>query len=627
MRWIVVTVLLATLVGVAAAGEKPMGDKQGSVESYRWDLSQIYPDDGAWRADLERVAARFDAVASCEGHLGESAGRLADCLDTYFGVARSLTRVTSYASMRFDEDTRNGDALAMKQQASNLATRFRQRTSFLEPEILALGKETVDRFLAAELRLAVYRHFLEDILRRAPHTLGAEGEAVIATASLMSDAPSSLYSILANADIPWPTVTLSGGEKVRLDQAGYTKYRGAADRADRKLVFDTFWATWKKYERTMGVALHAQMKRDLFYAQARRYPNCLAAALDANAVPEAVYRTLITTTEKNLPTLHRYLRLRRRMLGVPDLHYSDIYPPLVRADLEFPIEKAERLVLEALAPLGQAYVGEVRHGFQSRWMDVFPRPGKRSGAYSSGSIYDLHPFVLLNYTGDYESVSTLAHEWGHAMHSRLANAAQPYPTADYPIFVAEVASTFNEALLLEKMLADARDDTERLFYLGSALEGLRGTFFRQAMFAAFELKIHEAVEHGEALTGERLSSMYGELLRSYHGQAEGVMTIDDLYTVEWAYIPHFYYDFYVYQYATSIAASSLFAEEVLARKPGARDRYLGVLRAGGSRYPYELLKEAGVDLATPAPYEALIRRMNRIMDEIEAILDRRADRS
>ncbi len=619
----IVTVLSVVCAATVFAGGEPMTKAQKDDSTYRWNLAEIYPSDTAWKAALEQVGSELDRITACQGHLGDDASRMADCLETFFDVSKALQRVTSYASMRYDEDTRNGAALAMKQQASTLATRFRQRTSFVQPEVLALGEETVRRFLDTEPRLGVYRHFLEDILRRAPHTLGAEGESVIATAGMMAGAPSSLYSILANADMPWPTVTLSDGTRARLDQAGYTKWRAAANRADRKLVFDTFWGTWKAYERTMGVALHAQMKRDLFYVEARKYPSCLAAALDADAIPESVYRTLIATTEKNLPALHRYLRLRQRMLGLPDLRYYDIYPPLVQADLEFPIERAEKLVLEALSPLGPEYVGEVRHGFSSRWMDVFPRPGKRSGAYSSGSIYDLHPYVLLNYTGDYESVSTLAHEWGHAMHSRLANAAQPYPTADYPIFVAEVASTFNEALLLEKMLDGAKDDTERLFYLGNALENLRGTFFRQAMFAEFELEIHEAVERGEALTGQRLTGMYGELLRRYHGEEEGVMKIDDLYTVEWAYIPHFYYDFYVYQYATSIAASSLFAEEVLSGQPGARDRYLGVLRAGGSQYPYELLKAAGVDLATPAPYEALVRRMNRIMDEIEQILDRR----
>ncbi len=622
MRIITVTMLLLMSVTAGHATAEEPAMKTDEL-TYRWDLSEIYPDDQAWETARAALEQRLSEVSRCRGHLAESPGTLADCLDTFFGLSKELRRVMSYASMRSDDDTRDAAALAMRQKASTLATEFRRAASYLQPEILAMGREKVETFLASKPRLAVYRHFLEDILRRAPHTLSPEGESIVATAGMMAEAPSTVYSILANAEIPWPTVTLSDGTRARLDQAGYTRYRSLPDRADRKLVFDSFWSTWKSYERTMGVALYSQMKRDLFYAQVRHYPSCLAAALDGDNIPEAVYHTLIDTTGANLATLHRYFRLRQRMLGLPDLRYYDIYPPLVKTDLEFPIDRGEALVLDAVKILGEDYAATVRHGFENRWMDVFPRPGKRSGAYSSGSIYDLHPFVLMNYTDDYESVSTLAHEWGHAMHSHLANAAQPFPTADYSIFVAEVASTFNEALLLEKMLSEARDDRERLFYLGSALEGLRGTFFRQTMFAEFELEIHEAVERGEALTGERLSQMYGELLRRYHGEAQGVMTVDDLYTVEWAYIPHFYYDFYVYQYATSIAASSLFAEQVLSHIPGARERYLSVLEAGGSRYPYDLLKEAGVDLATPAPYEALIRRMNRIMDEIEAILARK----
>ncbi len=590
---------------------------------YRWNLADIYPDRAAWEQALAGVDARIPDLEGCKGHLADSAARLKECLDGMFDLSKELRRVVSYASMLSDEDTRNAGALEMRQKAGMLRTRFSRAVSFVNPEILAAGEERIRAFLQEEPGLAVYRHYLEDILRGRPHTLGPEAESVIATAGLMSDTPYTVYSILTNADIRWPTVTLADGTEARLDPAGYTRWRAVPLRADRKLVFDTFWSTWKEYERTCGVALYSQLKRDLFYAQVRKYGSCLASALDDDNVPEAVYRTLIRETNANLPTLHRYFRLRARLLGIEDLAYYDIYPPLVEADLTFPIDEGEQVVLESLAPLGERYVSTVRHGFTHRWMDVFPRPGKRSGAYSSGSVYDVHPFVLMNYNDDYESLSTMAHEWGHAMHSWLANSSQPYPTADYSIFVAEVASTFNEALLLDHMLREASSDEERLFYLGSALEGLRGTFFRQAMFAEFELAIHELVEQGEALSGKRFTEIYGEILRRYHGQDQGVMEIDDAYTVEWAYIPHFYYDFYVYQYATSLAASSLFAQEVLDGTPGAVERYLGVLEAGGSEYPYELLKRAGVDLASPEPYRALISRMNRIMDRIEAILDAR----
>jgi oligoendopeptidase F len=476
--------------------------------------------------------------------------------------------------------------------------------------------------VAAEPRLEIYAHPLDDILRRAPHTLDSDREKLLASTNLLAGTPATVYNILTGAELPWPTVTLADGREVRIDQAAYTKYRAAPNREDRKKVYEAFWGKWAEFEQTMGVALYAELKKDLFYGQVRNYPSCLARALDADNVPETVYRTLIDTANANLPTLHRYLKLRGRMLGIDDLRYHDLYPPLVASDRVFPIEKGKRLVLEAVRPLGDDYAAIVETGFGNRWMDTYPRPGKRSGAYSSSGAYDVHPYVLMNYNDDYESVSTLAHEWGHAMHGNLANEAQPFPTAHYAIFVAEVASTFNEALLLEHVLKNAESDEERLYYLGSALEGLRMTFFRQTMFAEYELEIHELVERGEALSGERFTALYAELLERYHGHDAGVVTIDDAYALEWAYIPHFYYDFYVYKYATSIAAGSLFAREILDGKAGARDRYLEVLRAGGSKYPYDMLREAGVDLATPAPYEALIARMNAIMDQIEVILEK-----
>jgi oligoendopeptidase F len=363
------------------------------------------------------------------------------------------------------------------------------------------------------------------------------------------------------------------------------------------------------------------VKRDLFHARVRRYPSTLAAALDGDRIPEAVYRTLIAEANRGLPVLHRYFRLRARMLGLEQLRYHDIYPPLVATDRSFGIEEAKSIVLDSAGVLGRPAVEVFERGFGGDWMDVYPREGKRPGAYMNGHVYDVHPFVLMNFNGNYESVSTLAHEWGHALHSQLANQSQEFVNAGYSIFTAEVASTFQEALLLDRMLADSDSRDERIFFLGYALENLRGTFFRQTMFAEYELAIHEAVERGEALSGDRLTEMYGELLRRYHGHAQGVVEIDDAYAVEWAYIPHFYYEFYVYQYATSVAASALLAERVLADEADAVDDYLDLLRAGGSDYAYELMKRSGVDLATPEPYRALLRRMEGIMDEIEALLE------
>ncbi|HWA85063.1 MAG TPA: oligoendopeptidase F [Opitutus sp.] len=585
-----------------------------------WDLSLIYKDPAAWSAAKDQLVASLPKLKIYEGHLGDSAGQLRGALDLLYNLRKELSQLSTYASLSFDANTRDSAALERQQEIGLAGSQLAEATSFVTPEILAVGADKIHAFLAAEPGLAEYRFPLEEILRGAPHTLGTEAEGVLAATSMITDAPEDFYSILSTADIPWPTIRLSDGTEARLDQAGYTKWRAALNRADREAVFKAFFHTFHDYQRTLGTALFSQVKTDWFNAKVRHYHSSLAAALDANDVPESVYRTLISETNANLPTLHRYLKLRGRLLGIKDLRYWDIYPPIVSLDKDFPLPEARQLVLDAVAPLGPDYVAQITACLAGHYTDYFPHPGKRSGAYMNPGAYDVHPFVLMNYVDDYESVSTIAHEWGHGMHSLLANHTQPYPTSDYPIFTAEIASTTNEALLLEHMLKVAKTDEEKLYYLGSALENLRATFFRQAMFAEFELAIHEVVEKGGALSADKLDEIYGDILRRYHGDKEGVLHIDDFVTVEWAYIPHFYYDFYVYQYATSIAAGQTFATRILNGEPGAREKYLTVLRSGGSDHPYDIVKRAGVDLATPAPYEALVARMNSIMDQIESIL-------
>lgn len=602
----------------AAAAPTPAPDPQ-----HVWDLSLLYKDVDAWRAAKDRVAAELPKIKAYEGRLGESASVLREALDLIYGTAKELSRVALHASLASDENTRNATELERDSEASLLFSEFSRAVSYFDPELLALGEAKVKSFLAAEKGLAPYAFQLQRVIDRAPHTLGTEAEAVMSATSLVTDAPGSLYGILANADLPWPTIKLSDGTEARLDQAGYSRWRAVNNRADREAVFRAFWGKMKEYERTFGVALFSSVKGDWFRASVRKYPNCLAAALASEQTPEAVYRTLLAETNAALPTMHRYLKLRGRMLGVSDLRYWDIYPPIVAMEKDFPFGVGKDLTLAAVKPLGSEYVSLMQKSLAGRFTHVFPQPGKRSGAYMNGAAYDVHPFVLLNYNNDYESVSTLAHEWGHGLHSRLTNLNQPWPNADYAIFTAEIASTLNEALLLEHMLKVARNDEERLYYLGSALEGLRQTFFRQSMFAEFELAIHEVVEKGEALSGQKLTQIYGDILRRHHGHEQGVMTIDDLVTIEWAYIPHFYRAFYVFQYSTSIAAAQAFAEKIIKNEPGSVETYLGLLKAGGSDYAYQLVKKAGVDLATPAPYQALAARMNRIMDQIEQILARR----
>lgn len=614
MRLVVGAVLIVAALG-SGTGQAM------ETNADRWNLADLYPSTAAWNADAEKLQGQFGEIAACKGHLGESAARLLQCLDLRADLGKRLARLSVFAGEQLAEDTGAAASLALQQQASLLGARLTEAAAFIEPEVLQLGAARVSQFIGAEPGLRVHRFPLERILREAPHTLDDAGEALVAKFGRMRNAGASAFSILSDADLPWPKLRLASGEEVTLDATAYTRYREAPERADRKKVMDTFFGALKTYERTMGVMLYSQLKQDSVYASVRKYPDSLSHTLDANNLPVAVLDTLIAQANTHLPTLHRYFRLRARFLRVPDMQYYDIYPPLVHGEqYRFPLAMARKLTIEATAPLGAEYQQALARGLQSGWMDAYPRPRKRSGAHMAGAAYDVHPFVLMNYNDDFDSVSTLAHEWGHAMHSYYANRAQPFVTSRYATFTAEIASTVNEQLLIDRMLGGAGSDGERLFYLGLALEGLRGTFFRQTMFAEFERDVHARVDRGEPLTGERFSQAYCALLKRYHGTAQGVVGIDDGYCIEWAYIPHFYSAFYVYQYATSVAVAALFAQQLASGNGAALERYLGLLKAGGSDYPYQLVKAAGVDLATPAPYEALVARMNRLMDEIEAIL-------
>jgi oligoendopeptidase F len=613
MRFAMLAAALATAAAVHAqpAIERPED---------RWNLEALYPTVAAFNEDLARMEAQLPQIAACKGTLGDSAARLKSCMDLQYDALRRFLRLLTYASEKANEDTGNADALALLQRTRVAQSGFTEAVSFVNPEILALGRDRVETFLRQEPGLAPYRFSLDNVLRTAPHTLDTAGEAILASFDLSRGQARQVYGIFSNADMPWPTVKLADGTEVRIDQAGYGKHRESANRDDRKKVMDAFFGKFKAFETTLGVTFYGALREDTVYTKVRKYPDSLARELDDDKIPVAVYDALIRATNENLPTLHRYFRLRARILGVPEMRYYDIYPPLVGGGRTYPIDEGIRIMLESVAPLGPEYVAAMRQGLKDRWMDTYPRPKKLSGAHVFGVAYDVHPFVLMNYQGNYESVSTLAHEWGHAIHSHLSNRGQPFATARYATFVAEIASTTNEGLLLDYMLKSAKNDEERLLYLGSALETLRGTYFRQTMFAEFERRVHDTVDKGQPLTGAQLTQIYGEILRRYHGDA---VKVDDLYAIEWAYIPHFYTPFYVFQYATSIAAGSLFADDLLANKPGVRERYLKLLSAGGSDYPYELVKAAGVDLATPAPYNAIAARMNRIMDEIEVILAKR----
>ncbi len=615
---------MAVIMFSSSAPAAESASREKIDNKYKWDLTDLYESDEAWEGTLDRLDKEKNDIAKFKGTLGSSAGRLLECLQFISGLDKEFSRLYTYASQVSDLDTRVSKYQAMKQKIQQVFTDFGSRSAFLEPEILQIEETKLEKFIAAEKGLEVYSFYLHDLKRKQLHRLSEKEEKILAQAGLITGAPQNIYGILANADLPYPEVTLSDGSKVTLNSAGYAKARTSSNRDDRRLVFDEFYKTLKQYSSTFGATLSAQIKKDLFTSQTREYKDCLSAALDRNNIPVEVYYSLIKNVNDNLDSFHRYLNIKKRMLSLETLEYIDLYTPTVKSvDLAYSVEEGSKIVLEALAPLGPDYTGTIKKALENRWIDVYPTPGKRSGAYSSGNAYDVHPYILLNYNDTYSDVSTMAHELGHTMHSYYSNQTQPYPLADYSIFVAEVASTFNEALLIDYMLKKLDDDETRLSLLMEYLDGLKGTVFRQTQFAEFELRIHEMVEKGEALTGENLTEIYAEIVRKYYGHDKGVCLINDLYTYEWAYIPHFYYDYYVYQYSTSFCASTALAEKVLNNEPGARDKFLEFISAGGSDYPIAILNRAGVDMTTADPFKQTMQQMNRVMDEIEKILDRK----
>ncbi len=585
-----------------------------------WNLSALYPSDAAWQAEYERLRAEVPTLAQYEDSFDRTPQTMLTALSAMSKTRKALARLSVYASLKADEDTRVQDNLARDGLANQLWTRYSEATSWLGPVVLDMGSKTVEKYLEAEPRLQPHAFSLRETLRRAEHMLDADGEEILSAAGDFKGGAGRIYNQLANSDMPWPVITFTTGETVTLNQAAYSKWRQAENRKDRQRTFDAFWGQWGEFESTLGESLKTHLQGHVFTARMRKYGSSLEAAMDRDALPTTVYDTLISETHKGLPTLHRYLKLRARMLEIDDQGYHDVYVDLVKDDSTYDVATSKDLTRVALEPFGPVYLEALEKGFAGQWMHVRPQDGKRSGAYMNGSAYDVHPYVLLNHQDDYDSLSTFAHEWGHAVHSVLANAAQPYETARYATFVAETASIINEILLVEHMIKHAETPQKKLYFLNAAVEMLRGTYFRQAQLAEFERAAYQRLEAGEATTGSTLSEMYLDLLRTYYGEAEGVMTIDPDYAVEWAYIPHFYYNYYVYQYATSMAGSVVLAERLLAGDTSQQARFIKALQEGGSRHPYEILKDAGADLATPTPYQAVVTRMNRLLDEMERTL-------
>jgi oligoendopeptidase F len=612
----------ATCLALFSASAPAAAPASGTA-SFEWDLTDLYPSTAAWSEALEHTHDAAQHLEMYRGTLGQNAAALLSALDALSAVRKDSARISMFAQLQSDSNLLDAAAHDRLQQAQVLGTLVDEQSAWVAPEIVALGAERVQAMESELPELARrFDHFLDNTQRAAPHTLSPELETILAQVGTILQQPGTTHGLLGDGELPFPTVLLSTGTKVRLDEPNYEKYRTSAVRADRQRVFDAFWGLHKSFEGTLGNLQAEQVMGDVFSARTRHFDNSIQAALFADNLPESVYRTLVSETHAALPTLHRYLRLRKRLLGISGaLEYFDGYAPLFASSAEprFSIQSAQRLTLAALEPLGDAYLEQLRQGFAGHWMSAYPRQGKTSGGYTAGDAYDVHPYLLLNHTGEYESLSAFAHEWGHAMHTVMADRTQPFEKSDYSLFIAETAAITNELLLNDYMVAHAKDKNEKLYYLAQALESIRTTYFRQVQFAEFELAMHEAFEQGHALSGDSLSQMYCTILKRYYGEAEGIMRIRPDYCLEWSYVSHFYEDFYVFKYATSIAGAAYFAEAIHSEGAVARDRFLTLLRAGGSDYPYPLYVQAGADLATPGPYRALMARMNRLIDEIEQL--------
>ncbi|MEM8633654.1 MAG: oligoendopeptidase F [Pseudomonadota bacterium] len=618
-------VLAALAISVAIPALAQDTSSSQVDERHLWDLTEFYPSKTAWDSELERLRGEVGSLDAYKGQLGNDAGTLLKALDASSAFSKEVARLWTYASNSRNANLGAAEGQTMVGQVQALFQSASAAQSFMAPEIVAIGETRILQFVNQERGLQKHGLYLRDALRQAPHVLSPESEQILSLMGTALSASQNARDLLANAEIDWPRITLSDGKEAHLTAAGYSLHRQDPDREDRIAVFDAFWGKWKEFESSFGATLNGEVQANVATAKARKYDNTLQYFLSGDNIPEEVYRTLVQVTNDRIDVLHRYFALRARMLKIDDLGYHDIYPALVETDKTFPIDATRDNVLASMEVLGPEFTSKFAEASQKRWMHVYPQQGKRSGAYMSGAAYDVHPLILLNHQDDYNSASTYAHEWGHAMHQVLTNENQPYELADFSIFTTEIAAIAKELLLQQHMLEKAESEEERLYYLGYALEQMRGTFFRQVMFSEFELAIHEEVERGEALTGSRMTEIYGDILKRYHGHDEGVMEITEREMVEWAYIPHFFYNFYVYQYATSIAGAAYFVDQLENGGEEARDTYIAFLKAGGSDYPLQILKDAGLDMTTAAPYNAVIDRMVVVMDEIDAILDAREE--
>lgn len=587
-------------------------------EKDTWDLSTIFETDQKWEEELALLTEDTKQAASLEGHLLDSAESLLNITERYLDLSRRLEKLYVYAHMKNDQDTRVAKYQEYYAKAMALYSQLDQVFSFYEPEFMAITEEQYQNFLAEEPKLQPYKHFFDKLLQNKDHVLSQREEELLAGAGEIFGAASETFAILDNADIVFPFVKDEDGNEVQLSHGVYMRLVESKNREVRRGAYEALYATYKQYQHTYAKTLQTNVKVQNYRAKVRNYKSAREAALAANFVPESVYDNLVSAVRKHLPLLHRYLALRSKILGIPDLKMYDVYTPLSSVEYSFTYEEALKKAEEALAVLGEDYLSRVKRAFSERWIDVYENQGKRSGAYSGGS-YDTNAFMLLNWQDNLDNLFTLVHETGHSMHSSYTRETQPYVYGDYSIFLAEIASTTNENILTEKLLQEVQDDATRFAILNNFLDGFRGTVFRQTQFAEFEHAIHQADQNGEVLTSEFLNNLYADLNQEYYGLSK---EDNPQIQYEWARIPHFYYNYYVYQYSTGFAAASALAEKIVHGSQDDRNRYIDYLKAGKSDYPLNIMRKAGVDMEKEDYLNDAFAVFERRLDEFEALVEK-----
>ncbi|HEY5583484.1 MAG TPA: oligoendopeptidase F [Ruminiclostridium sp.] len=592
--------------------------KRQDIDSkFKWKLEDIYSDISLWEQDFKSVREIAAHLEVFKGKLAESAQMLLDCLKKSDELLSLSGKVFVYARMKRDENNGDSTYQALTDRASSLSTDVSATISFIVPELLSITEDKLLLYANSNKELSLYLFMIKECLRQEAHILSEKEEQIMAMSAEISETSGDVFTMFNNADIKFPYIKNEAGEEVEVTKGRYVAFLESKDRRVRKDAFEAVYGTYKKMKNTLATALTGNVKKNRFYSLVRKYPSALEASLDNDNISVSVYDNLIETVNKNLPLLNRYLKLRKKVLKLDELHMYDLYVPMVEEfDKKIPYEEAKTLVQEGLKPLGAEYIGYLQEGMNSSWIDVYENEGKTSGAYAWGT-FETHPYVLLNYQDTINDVFTLAHEMGHAMHSFYTNMTQPYVYSEYKIFVAEVASTVNESLLMRYLLPRAKSKQEKAYLLNHYLEEFRGTVFRQVMFAEFEKMIHAKVEQGEALNSQELCDIYYGLNKKYFGDA---VTIDEEIAMEWSRIPHFYSSFYVYKYATGFSAATAITEKILTEGKPAVDKYLEFLKSGGSNYPIELLKIAGVDISSPQPIQDALNVFEKILDELEELL-------